>query len=248
MKTDVDKLLGDKSAFWKAFNQRAKNKKIKSIDGGYLEDGQRKVEYKQYPRLNRIILPKPSLSENVTLLASLTKRKSTREFSKDKVSLKKISNLLFFSAGLNDQRDGLRFYPSAGAKFPLEIYLISLNTEIVRGLYHYSAKGHVLEELLTFRSFDVSAYFNQDWVGDAAFIILISAVFDRNISKYKDRGYKYILMEAGHLGQNFYINSAALNLGCCAVGGFVDDELDELLDLRYTGESVIYSLAFGEHR
>ena len=75
--------------------------------------------------------------------------------------------------------------------------------------------------------------------------MLISAVFNRTVIKYRDRGYRLILIEAGHLGQNISVVSAALGIKSCALGGFIDDKCNEILDLEKEKESVIYIFACG---
>lgn len=247
MKIDVDKLLGGAGFYYQTFDQKAKNKKLRVVDRGYGARRSTKVEFKRYPRLNKVVLPDAFVPRGTTLADSLARRRSDRDFSKKTVTLKKLSDLLHFSAGLNpDRRGGLRFYPSGGSKYPLEVYLISLNTELVDGLYHYSVVDHLLEELLTFKKFDAGLYFHQVWIKKSAFVILFTAVFDRVIPFYGERGYKNILLETGHLAQNFYLNSSAMGLGCCAIGGYVDDKINRLLDINGVDESIVYSMVLGE--
>lgn len=205
------------------------------------------IFYKGYSRFKEILLPKPKLPAT-SLKDALTKRASVRNFSAKKLSLQKLSSLLYFSAGLknmNDPSSSTRPYPSGGARYPLEIYLLLLNSELPRGLYHYYLKSNSLEELLLFDKFDYSKYFAHAWIEKAACILLISGVFKRTTIKYGIRGYRLILFEAGHLGQNIYLNAASFRLGCCAIGGFSDDNLNELIDLDGIEETIIYTFALG---
>ena len=160
----------------------------------------------------------------------------------------KISNLLYYSAGLrskNSSMVGNRFYPSGGARYPLEVYLLPINTVLPPKIYHYYPKNHSLECLFPLKNFSFKNYFNQPWLSHSAFLIIITAVFKRTMVKYGDRGYRHILLEAGHLGQNFYLTSAGLNLGCCAIGGYYDQRLEKLLQIDGVKESIVYVLAFG---
>lgn len=203
-----------------------------------------KTYYKGYSRLDFVTLPKPNLSSKLAYKKVISNRRSIRNKNNSKIGLKQLNSLLYFSAGkINDDR---RFYPSAGARYPLEVYLISLNTDLEKGLYHYYVRNHGLEKLATFNTFKSSKYFIQDWLKNSSCLIIISAVFKRTINKYNDRGYRHILMEAGHLGQNFYLNSSALNLSCCSVVGFYDNRLNHLLDIDGLDESVLYTLAIGK--
>lgn len=205
------------------------------------------IFYKGYSRLKEIRLPKPT-PPTAFLKEALTKRKSVRDFSSKQLSLQKLSSLLYFSAGLknlHNPANSTRLYPSGGALYPLEIYLLLLNSELPRGLYHYYLKSNSLEELLLFDKFDYSKYFAQDWIEKAACVLLVSGVFKRTTIKYGIRGYRLILLEAGHLGQNIYLNTASLGIGCCAIGGFSDDNLNKLIDLDGIEETVIYTFALG---
>lgn len=209
------------------------------------------VYFKGYVRLPIMQLPSPYLSKDKSFLNVLRNRSSTRIFSHNPISLKKISALLFYTAGLRTNQSLYnlhRFYPSAGARYPLETYIVSLNSEIAPGLYHYYLKSHSLEELIRFKRFDRSHYFNHPWISKAGIIIILTAVFKRTTVKYGNRGYRHIMVEAGQLGQNFYLVSSALNIGCCAVAGFVDKKLNRLLDIDGINESVVYVLIAGEHK
>lgn len=209
-----------------------------------------KTYYKSYPRLPAHALPRPTLPADVSLRQILMRRRSSRAFS-DTVTLEKISTLLYFSAGVRDLRhpDGPnRFYPSAGARYPLEVYLAAWEVSgLAPGLYHYYVKQHALEELL--RS-DMIAQGAAEcllpaWAKDGKCAIFLTAVFHRTQMKYKDRGYRHILLEAGHLCQNLALLAAAAGVGCCSCGGFVDDAVNALLDVDGREEAAITSIILG---
>lgn len=208
------------------------------------------IEFKNYPRLQQIALPKAE-NLDISLGRSIINRQSERDFSKKPVSCQQISNLLFYSAGI--KKDGLargenrRAYPSGGARYPLEIYLaVFEGKDIKEGVYHYNVKNHGLEKLLEKNCRqEFLEIIGQDLIKNASFILLISAVFNRTIIKYKDRGYRLVLLEAGHLGQNISLVSTALNIKACALGGFIDDECNKILDLEKDKESVVYIFACG---
>ena len=186
------------------------------------------------------------------LFELIKRRRSVRAFSRAPLSRRELSILLRYSAGitgrLDDQR-ARRAQPSGGARFPLEIYVMVLRAgeALPAGLYHYQVKTHELDVLWS-RPFDeetVGRLFTYEWVKDAAVVILLTAVFWRNQCKYGERGYRYILIEAGHIGQNLYLVSEALGLKCCALGGTNDDAVEKLLDLDGITESMVYALALG---
>lgn len=212
----------------------------------------REIEFKTYPRFERISLPKSDFPET-DLRKAVVDRHSRREFLEKPVGKEDLARLLFWSGGLvrnqeNNPHKSRRPYPSAGARYPLEIYLAVLagGEEIKSGLYHYNLIEHCLENLLEgdFRP-DLMAAIGQEMVEKAPLILMISAVFKRTQVKYKERGYRFVLMEAGHLGQNISLVSVALGLKCCAIGGFDDDICNRLLDLDDEEESVIYLFTIG---
>lgn len=199
-------------------------------------------------------MPKP---ENIdySLGQSLVFRRSERNFTGQPIDLKKLSQFLFYSAGItlpnNDFNKTRRSYPSGGARYPLEIYPIILrgHNDLRAGIYHYNVKEHSLERLLERGDILENVYPRAIWqemVGKASMILAISAVFRRTTMKYGDRGYKYVLFEAGHLGENFYLVSTALGIKCCGLGGFDDYRFNELLDLDGKEEAVLYVFAFGD--
>lgn len=209
------------------------------------------IDYKRYRRLNKVVLPQPNalFPKGTSLHKALVERQSRRAFGVGTVPLDIISPLLHFSAGLKNRRNvqsPQRFYPSGGGRYPLELYLISINTELSKGVYHYNVKNHILEELLLLEKFNYHKYFHQKWGKKASFILIITAIFNRNVIKYSDRGYRHVLSETGHIAQNFYLNSVALNLNCSSIGGYKDDEVNKLLDIDGKSESVVYAMAFGQ--
>lgn len=197
--------------------------------------------------MDKVILPEPELND-VSLKNSLLQRTSTRKYSKAPLALEQISSMLFFSCGLRDTHTpdhSKRTYPSAGARYPLEMYLISQNSELPIGVYHYNIRSHSLETLIKCEKFDTNKYFNQGYIKNASIIFLVTAVFFRNTMKYGNRGYRHILSESGHVGQNIWLLASALDIGVSGVGGYADDKINELLDLDRTSESVIYVITAG---
>ncbi len=206
------------------------------------------VYFKDYIRLNKIVLPQPELESSISLKDTLYKRTSNKQYSQIPLSIEKLSTLLYYSAGLKINKAPWRkskFYPSAGSLYPLEIYIISLNTEIPKGLYHYNLRSHSLEQLQLFQTFPVSSYFYGKEFKKAACIVIVTGCFYRTTVKYQDRGYRYIFQEAGHMGQNLYLLSAALNINCCGIGGFTDNKINELLDIDGMLESALSVFALG---
>lgn len=250
-KLNLKELLSTPDTISEKFHQQTKlkffDKKKDALNQKFF--GPNTIQYKGYGRLPEIKLPRPAVQIKSSLSKTLIQRKSVRDFSRKPMTLSYLSNLLYYSAGLNRKAKKVivnRFYPSAGARYPLEVYLIAQNVKnLPRGLYHYYLKNHSLEELLLVKDKNHLFSFNQSFLSQSSLIIIITAVFDRITVKYGQRGYRHILIEAGHLGQNIYLLSSALCLGCCAIGGYIDDKLNELLDIDGTLESVVYVLTVG---
>jgi SagB-type dehydrogenase family enzyme len=234
------------------FHEQTKIKKIPhELPMEKWPDSWKKVTFKGYPRFSALRLSKPK-KISVKFSEVLDKRKSTRKYSPIALDEPKLSSLLYHVAGIREKNEFMqanRFYPSAGARYPLEVYPLVFNVKGIKsGIYHYYVKNHLLEYLPTPVDFQTKAlnYFsNTDWTKNTAVIFIISAVFFRNQVKYGERGYRHILTELGSILQNVYLVSSALNLGCCPTGGYMDDKFNSLLDLDGVEESVIGAIAIG---
>lgn len=250
MKIDRGRLFKDLLFEYEKFHRKTVvNKKVKPGNPKYWPKSWKKIYYKSYPRLENIKLPNPKLPLN-NYKTILFNRRSSRMFSKEPIGMHKISSLLYYSAGLKSnnfqQVNGNRFYPSGGGRYPLEVYFLSLNTELPKGLYHYQLKSHSLEKILDIESLEINKYFIYDWVSKSSAIILITSIFDRSNIKYKERAYPYTLIETGLLTELFYLNAAALNLNLCALAGFIEPKFNELLDIDGVAETLLLTMALGE--
>lgn len=160
-----------------------------------------------------------------------------------------------YSCGItrqNQEGDGRRAQPSGGARFPIETYclVIKPGDGLKPGLFHYNVEGHHLE-VLTEKNFgkkELDEIATYEFVQDASLIVFLTAVFWRNQMKYGERGYRFILQESGHIGQNIYLLCEALNLKCCSLGGFriSDEQIEKLLDIDGVVESLAYTLVIGK--
>jgi len=235
---------------YEKFHIQTKTKKFNKQKKSTLPNLFRKSFYKGYSRFNHIPLGSFGKLPDISLFDALQQRVSFRNYSEKTLPLKSLSTLLYFSAGLKlhlPKSFFHRFYPSAGARYPLELYLVPLKVKnLPSGLYHYYPKNHSLEELLRFNRFNFNKYFDQDWIKKCGTLIIITGIFKRTTLKYGERGYRYVLFEAGHLMQNIYLIATSLNVGCCSVGGFLDDQIDNLIDIDGINETVLCILAIGK--
>lgn len=191
-------------------------------------------------------LPEPRLKSKVSLEEALLKRRSIREYANLPLTLEDVSQLLWAAQGITTEWGG-RTAPSAGALYPLEVYLAVGNIEnLAAGVYKYKPERH---ELVKVRDDDVrgelaEAALGQNWVREAAIDIVIAAVYERTTKKYGDRGVKYTHMEAGHAAQNIYLQAAALDLGTVTIGAFYDDRVKDILGMP-KNESPLYVIPVG---
>lgn len=173
-------------------------------------------------------LPTPKLKGSISLEEAIAKRRSVREFADRDITQEEISQLLWAAQGTTDKTHSLRSVPSAGALYPLEIYLITKD-----GLFHYDVKKHTLEILgrRDLRPELARAGFNQAMIQEAAADIVICAVFERVTSKYAERGVSYVYMEAGHAAQSIQLMAVSLGLASVPVGAFDDKSVTVVLGL-----------------
>ncbi|MDH7507704.1 MAG: SagB/ThcOx family dehydrogenase, partial [Candidatus Thermoplasmatota archaeon] len=206
--------------------------------------------YKTYPDSEKILLEKPQILSKSTLFDMLKKRKSIRDFSDKPLSMIQLSYLLWASTGMQRKEYGYEFRtaPSAGALYPIETYLVVNKVENINpGVYHYAIKEHILEKLKSGDfSIDVArAALDQFMCAKAAVVFVWSAVFNRSKCKYGQRAYRYIYLDAGHIAQNLALASTSLELGCCHIGAFYDDEVNKIIGVDGNNESVIYMSVVG---
>lgn len=129
---------------------------------------------------------------------------------------------------------GLRTAPSAGARYPLELYVVAGNVDgLAAGVYHYQTEGHRLTRLQggDLRTALAQAAHAQGRVRDAAAVVVFAAVYERTTRKYGERGVRYLHMEAGHAAQNLYLQAQTLGLATVVVGAFVDEAVARVLQL-----------------
>ena len=194
-----------------------------------------------------MLLPEPRIYRDVSLEEAILKRRSIREYSEEPLRLEDLSQILWAAQGITDPSRMFRAAPSAGATYPLEVYLVVKEVvDLEPGVYRYIPANHSLQVI---KEGDYSyhlyrACLNQRWVLDAKANIVITAVYERTTSVYGERGIRYVHMEAGHVGQNIYLQSTALGVGTVAVGAFYDEEVEEVVGCG-PGERALYVFPLG---
>jgi SagB-type dehydrogenase family enzyme len=189
-----------------------------------------------------IALPKPILKGMISFEEAVTKRRSVRKYSDKVVTLQQLSQLLWSAQGITDMR-GLRAAPSAGALYPLEIYVARTD-----GLFKYRPQGHKLVMMNgedTRRDL-VAASWGQSFIAQAPINIIICAVYERVTSRYGDSGVRYTDIEVGHAAQNVLLQAAALGLYSVPVGAFDEEKVSRIISVEEK-ETPVYILPIG-HR
>ena len=194
----------------------------------------------------RIILPEPRYDSDVSVEEALLKRRSARGYTSQALTLQEISQLLWAAQGITDP-GGYRVAPSAGATYPLEIYVVVGNIEgVTQGIYQYEPETHQMLKVVDGdkREALAIAAIDQEWVAQGAIDIVITAIYERTTQRYGQRGIRYVHMEAGHAAQNVYLQAAALNLGTVVIGAFYDNQVAEILKLS-DNEVPLYIMPVG---
>lgn len=179
-----------------------------------------------------IELPQPQSGGTVAVEEALRARRSNRTFSPEPLSLAEVSQLLWAAQGI--KAGVFRTAPSAGALYPLEVYVAAGNVDgLPAGVYHYDPATHTMREILqgdVRKSLSRAAH-GQKWAGGGMITLVIAAVYERTTKKYGERGIRYVHMEAGHAAQNVYLQAHALGLGTVLVGAFRDSRVKKVLQL-----------------
>jgi SagB-type dehydrogenase family enzyme len=208
--------------------------------------------YKIYNGAPRLVLPANHFDLNGQSLAQALKdRRSTTKYRPGGFDLAQVGQLLFAANGISGQNEPFltRTAPSGGTLYPIEIYLAAFNpADFEAGLYHYAVRDHALELLKPgdFReAIAASCWGYEDLIRSTEVVFFMTAIFSRTLNKYGARGYRYILLEAGHIGQNFNLAASALGLGALCLCSFVERKIERLFDLDGQEEGLVYAVATG---
>ncbi len=200
-------------------------------------------------------LSSPKTVGTMTVEEALANRRSRRAFTNEALSEEELSQIVWAAYGVTKPvpqnprlGGGLRTTPSAGALYPMDLYVIVGNvTNIESGVYKYSPKDHSITRIINkdIREDLAKAAYGQTMIKDAPASLLYSAIFSRTTQKYGDRGrLRYVCMDIGHSGENVYLQAEALKLGTCAIGAFNDPAVSELMQLSKE-EEPMYIMPFG---
>ena len=166
---------------------------------------------------------------NIDFAKVMDKRKSERNYSNYKISLKEISTLLYYSCGYKKSDIFRKNVPSSGGFNATEIFVIILSSdEIAEGIYYFDAKANTLNKIIlgNFKEWiENDAFYQKEW-SEASVIFVLAANLTRLSQKYLARAYRLCLLDVGHVAQNLYLTCAALNLKVCEVLGYLENEIE----------------------
>jgi SagB-type dehydrogenase family enzyme len=204
---------------------------------------------RRWSQVEAVSLPEPAFPE-LGFSDVLRSRASGREFADEALRLQDVAALLWAGYGVSRPREELPFrtVPSGGALYPLELYVLALRVDgLESGVYHYDPLRHVLESLRSAVAAEtvesLTAY--PELVVPAAATMFVTSLFWRTRFKYGLRGYRFALLEAGHVGQNLLLAAAALGAAAVPVGGVFDRRVEELLEVDGVDESLVYAFSVG---
>jgi len=222
------------------------------MSGHYLDWEHIPERYKNYPQSTpRTKLPEPQFSKDANFWETVLKRRSVRKYDPDlALPLDVLSALLWATQGITAEAGDFHFrtVPSAGGLFPIETYVLARSVAgLEQGIYHFRPYAFDLELI---KSGDFSrdlaqAALGQDMVAHAQATFIWTAVVERSKWKYRQRAYRYIYLDAGHIAQNLYLAGTASGLGICGIGALLDDAVNALIGVDGVEETVLYMAAAG---
>lgn len=201
-----------------------------------------------------IYLPLPRRLSSMTVDEAILLRRSIREYKAEPLTVDQLSMLLWAAQGITEPRYRFRAAPSAGATYPLELYVVigdggvkvGNGEYLPAGIYKYDVMKHALIPIKKgdYREELYRAALRQKWVRDAPINIVVCAVYERTTKVYGERGYRYVYMEVGHVGENVYLMATALHLGTVVIGAFYDDQVAKIVGAK-PNEHPLYIIPVG---
>jgi SagB-type dehydrogenase family enzyme len=190
-----------------------------------------------------IQLPEPAADGGMSVEAALAKRESVRHFTSKPLNLSQISQALWAAQGITRNWGG-RTAPSAGALYPLELYLALLD-----GFYHYIPHNHQLMHISDGNFIEdlAEVALGQQCIRESSTVVVIAAVYKRIEQKYGQRGERYVKVEAGHAAQNILLQAVSQGIGAVPVGAFHDEDVRKVLSLPSDHEP-LYLIPLGNAR
>lgn len=196
-------------------------------------------------------LPEVQISGGMSVDQAIQSRRSVRSFSSTPLTLQDVSQLLWAAQGITDSERSYRSTPSAGHVFPMEVYLVVSDSgvkDLEAGIYHYNPYNNTLEKIVEgdqTSNLSMAAH-GQKWVDQAPVSLVVTGNYQKMKDKYPDKNLstRFVDIEAGHIGENIYLEAVSRGLGTVAIGSFYDDQMISLLKLP-SNETPIYIFPVG---
>ena len=189
-------------------------------------------------------LPQPKIEGSISVERAIRQRRTIRGYSSQILQVDQLSQLLWSAQGLTGSRSFKRAAPSAGALYPMDVYAVVGQNSVVQidsGVYRYETRAHRLALITNqdLRDRVARAAISQMWMANAPINLVITAEYSRVMGKYGKRGIRYAQIEAGHIGQNLFLQAEALGLKAGIVGAFHDKEVAEVMKLPRSHEPLL---------
>lgn len=189
-------------------------------------------------------LPPPITEGTVSVEQAIKQRRTVRKFRSRPLDLNQLSQLLWATHGITGKKGFKRAAPSAGALYPIDLYAVAGQESVAQigaGVYHYEPKGHQLNPVATsdLRNAVARAALSQMWIARAPLNFILTAEYHRVAVKYKERGVRYAMIEAGHMGQNLFLQAEALGLKAGIVGAFHDENLIQAIRIPFSHKPLL---------
>ncbi len=220
------------------------------VVSAYVFSGTNQTVYTTRHVISYVNLPSPQLTGNLSVEAAIQNRRSVRKYSNQSVTLSNVSQVLWAAQGITDAQNQLRSAPSAGQVYPLEVYVIAGPnvSGLQEGVYHYVPSNNTLEMYMNgdLRDNLSTIADGQPWVKQAPLNILITGDYRKMINKYPDTALstRFVNLEAGHAGENIYLQAESLGLVTVSLGSFDSNQLSKSFELP-SNETPIYIFPIG---
>ena len=189
-------------------------------------------------------LPKPQIDGDISLEKTIKGRRTIRSFLSEPLTREQFSQLLWAAQGITDDKGYKRAAASGGGLYPMDIYAVVGENGVEgfkAGLYHYETQGHAVSPVSEgdLRNGVARASLEQMWMAAPPLSLVITAEYARIKVKYGDRGVRYAMIEAGHVGQNIFLQAEALGLGAGIVGAFRDEDVIRIMNIPPSHEPLL---------
>lgn len=207
--------------------------------------------FKKYPDAEKVELPRSWALKEARITPLLQNRRSLRKYLMEPITLGELAFLLWAGQGITAKSGNYSFRtsPSGGALYPVETYFsANLVEDLEPGIYHFDVENFALDRIRAEDQAEAvaAACLDQKFMARSAVSFLWTVIFRRSMSKYGNRGLRYVLLDAGHICQNTLVAAEATGCGGCPVAAFYDDEVNDLLGLESSEETVIYAASIGK--